>query len=213
MSSTPDQFCYFTDEKNDIRGTLLQSLSPQILLSVMQGSLRNFDISTRRQDTQRINFRFRASNYIEWSLLVEFAQYCIKHLGSNDENETHYFPDWFQTLKHSLLREITTILPNINLTATVYAKFIKQCDKNHPITSLLPAFAAAIDILAQDWYHGFRRSTENVDEILREAKNDAYHGSKDPDIDHIINVLSEEYISENGTKYPHCATTIYQRTC
>ena len=61
MSSTPDQFCYFTDEKNDIRGTLLQSLSPQILLSVMQGSLRNFDISTRRQDTQRINFRFRAS--------------------------------------------------------------------------------------------------------------------------------------------------------
>ena len=78
----------------------------------------------------------------------------------------------------------------------MYAKFIKQCNKNHSITSLLPAFAAAIDILAQDWYHGFRRSTENVDEILREAKNDAYHGSKDPDIDHIIDVLSEEYIGK-----------------
>ena len=70
----------FTDEKSDIRGTLLQSFSPQILLSVIQTSLQNFDISTRRLDTERINFRFRASNYIEWSLLVEFAQYCIKHL-------------------------------------------------------------------------------------------------------------------------------------
>ena len=198
ISSTPEEFCYFTDGKSDIRGSLLQSFSPQILLSVIQSSLQNFDISARRLDTERIHFRFKASNFIEWSLLVEFAQYCIKHLGSSDENETHYFPDWFQTLKHSLLREITTILPTINLTSTVYAKFIKQCNKNHSITSLLPAFAAAIDILAQDWYHGFRRSTENVDEILREAKNDAYYISKDPDIDHIIDVLSEEY---NGKWY------------
>ena len=69
------------------------------------------------------------------------------------------------------------MLPQIKVTSLVHATFISSCEKKHSITSLLPALLESVEILRQDWYQGFQKSTNNFTDVIEESMKEVFSES------------------------------------
>ena len=167
---------------SDFSTNLLQNMTPQIMLPMLQRYLQSSKISLRNDTNGKIHFRIKASKFIQWTLLLQFIQYCNDILSEDNtkvKEVNTQLAYWFQTFRGSMSgqNEIPSMLPQIKVTSLVHATFISSCEKKHSITSLLPALLESVEILRQDWYQGFQKSTNNFTDVIEESMKEVFSES------------------------------------
>ena len=59
-------------------------MTPQIMLPMLQRYLQSSKISLRNDTNGKIHFRIKASKFIQWTLLLQFIQYCNDILSEDN---------------------------------------------------------------------------------------------------------------------------------